>query len=650
MHLNTLDNKMIEYNENQYYDIKEKFIFKGHTYESELNFAYLNGELDKIFSKYSLPYDESYIMIEPLNDKNLKKYMNRVVRELLYDNNIDVDISREVIYDIVNLLDHIVFLLDRGSKTSLDMSLISIAQAAIKDPKIEEFLFRDSYNEDMTADEIFDIRLKETEEMSKLDIPSISTMLRAGTGVKSNQMYNIFKGLTFRTRVNKVDEIYPTLLKDRWIDGLSNLKNLYIESNIARKSMLMNKQNIADSGTHNRKSSILAQDTRITEEDCGTKYYQSYFVKDEKMLKALEFKYRVTEDGNLKVIRTTDTELIGTEVKVRSVLRCCAKHGGVCATCFGEHAKWNMSTDSYSMDVGVEFAKAINAAISQLVLSFKHNASPYLKPSQITVVSVETGEILDNAKFMTRKFNMLNILNDYEVFFYMKDVYRNSRGEFKMVDNEFDDNDIIRVKEFHLVDRKSGEEFILYDGNDVHLKVQGEQFNRFTLPTTNYSDDIKIYLQKDDVITHILINAHSTMKYKEIIELYNIDTSKIKLEDGEDDIDYFMRRVLESSFYGENITSLEVIFKNKIKDIDSPNGSQAPDWKSDNPQYKILSLEKVINRQRSLSTRIPVYKVPSMIIDPFYHNPKNLIPSAYDMLFEDKYAQYEEDEIEEDAY
>ena len=39
-----------------------------------------------------------------------------------------------------------------------------------------------------------------------------------------------------------------------------------------------------------------------------------------------------------------------------------------------------------------------------------------------------------------------------------------------------------------------------------------------------------------------------------------------------------------------------------------------------------------------------------MIIDPFYHNPKNLIPSAYDMLFEDKYAQYEEDEIEEDAY
>ena len=139
------------------------------------------------------------------------------------------------------------------------------------------------------------------------------------------------------------------------------------------------------------------------------------------------------------------------------------------------------------------------------------------------------------------------------------------------------------------------------------------------------------------------------MKYKEIIELYNIDTSKVKL-DGEDDIDYFMGRVLDSSFYGENITSLEVIFKNKIKDPTSLNESKSPDWKSDNPQFTIMSLEKVINRQRSLSTRIPVYKVPNMIIDPFYHDPKNLIPSAYDMLFEDKYAGYEQEEEEEEVF
>ena len=645
MSLSVLENKMRNHNEHDYYNMKETFTFHGHTYRSELNFAYLNGRIDEIFSKYKLKYDESYILLDELNDKNLKKYMNRVVRELLYDNNEDIDKSRDVIYDLVNLLDHIVFLLDRGSKTSLDMSLISIAQSIIKDPKIEEFFFRESFNEEMTADEIFDIRLKEIDEMSKLDIPGISTMLRAGTGVKSNQMYNIFRGLTFRTRVNKVDEIYPTLLYDRWIDGLSNLKNLYIESNIARKSMLMNKQNIADSGSHNRKSSILAQDTRITEQDCGTKYFQSYFVKDKAMLDALEYKYRVTDDGTLAVIRKTDTQLIGTEVKVRSVLRCCAKNGGVCATCFGEHAKWNMSTEDYSMDVGVEFSKAINAAISQLVLSFKHNASPYLKRSKITVVSVDTGEVMDNNLFMKRKFNIIDILDKYEVYFNEEDLYTNNKGEFKMIDGEFDDNNIIRVHKFFLVDRETNKEYILYDDNDVDMKVQGPQFSRFK-PS---EDKRKIYLQKDDVITHILVNAHSTMKYKEIIELYNIDTSKVKL-DGEDDIDYFMGRVLDSSFYGENITSLEVIFKNKIKDPTSLNESKSPDWKSDNPQFTIMSLEKVINRQRSLSTRIPVYKVPNMIIDPFYHDPKNLIPSAYDMLFEDKYAGYEQEEEEEEVF
>ena len=297
------------------------------------------------------------------------------------------------------------------------------------------------------------------------------------------------------------------------------------------------------------------------------------------------------------------------------------------------------------MDVGVEFSKAINAAISQLVLSFKHNASPYLKRSKITVVSVDTGEVMDNNLFMKRKFNIIDILDKYEVYFNEEDLYTNNKGEFKMIDGEFDDNNIIRVHKFFLVDRETGKEYILYDDNDVDMKVQGPQFSRFK-PS---EDKRKIYLQKDDVITHILVNAHSTMKYKEIIELYNIDTSKVKL-DGEDDIDYFMGRVLDSSFYGENITSLEVIFKNKIKDPTSLNESKSPDWKSDNPQFTIMSLEKVINRQRSLSTRIPVYKVPNMIIDPFYHDPKNLIPSAYDMLFEDKYAGYEQEEEEEEVF
>ena len=643
---------MEENNENQYYNMKERFMFKGHEYESELNFAYLNGRLDEIFAKYNLDYDESYIMLQPLNAKNVENYINRVVRELLFNKGVQKDTADNVVYDIVNLLDEITFLLDRGSKTSLDMSLISIAQADLENPAIGEFMDRQSFNEDMTADEIFDVRLKEIEEMKKLNIPGVSEMLRAGEGVKPNQMYNIFKSLTFRTRVSNVEEIYPVLVKESWLDGLSSLDTLFIESNIARKSMIMNKKYMGESGVHNRNSSILAQNIRITEKDCGSKHYKTYFVKDAKMLKALEFKYRLDETtGSLvPIIPETDTHLIGTEVKVRSVLKCATKNGGICETCFGAHASWNLSTKDYTMDVGIEFAKDINAPISQLVLSFKHNASPFLKNSQITITSLSTGEIMDNKDFMDRKFNKLLFFKDYQLYFKEEDMTKNNKGEFKYFDKEFGDDDIIRVNKLYIKNNKTGEEYTLEDLNEVPLKVKGEQFRRFrpVMGETYY-----LNMEKDTVM-HIMVNGHSTMKYKQISDLYNIDTDPTSTyakrhfnNTGMDDIDFFMDKVLESDFYGENITSLEVIFRNKIVDPYSYKSSGIPDWSSDNPTYCIFSMKKVINRHRSLTTRVPALKLEAVINDPFYHDPRNLEPSAYDMLYENKNDVFTRGEDEE---
>lgn len=638
---------MIDYNENDYYkpELRRKFTFGKHLYECEPNYAYLNTRLDEIFKKYNIEVNEDFMLLEPLATKVINGYMDKVVR-YLFNNNYDREISSNVMYDITNLLDEIAFLLDRGSKTSLDISLISIAQAILHNKEIEEFFRKDSYNEEMSADEIQEIRDKETKEIAQLEIPGLSTMLRSGNGVKSDQMYNIFKSLTLRTRINNVNEIYPVLIHDNWINGLSTLKTLFIESSIARKSMLMNKQNISDAGEHNRDSSILAQDIKITEHDCGTKHCVEYDVEDAKKLKALEYKYMICDDGSLKVINENDTHLIGKRIKVRSALKCCAKEGGVCEICFGEHSKWNMTDDKYNMDVGIEFAKHVNGHIGQQVLSFKHSATPYLKKSDFSLINNETGEMVDLNEVVQRiKFNELILKEGCVASFKEDDLVvstaANGNEFVKIEDNEFGEHDIVRVNRVTIT--KDGVEYMLIDNNGVPLKVQSKALDRYQ----KQGIDIPITLNEEDKLMYVLFNASSTMKYTEISALYQLDSVKEKIPNDVDHVQWFVDNIMNSSFKNDNITTLEVIFKNKVRDPKSYKMSKVPDFTLDNPDVVILSMEKAIQRSLSLSSKIPAGHLNTLFKDPFYHNPANLKPSACDMLYDDKYEAYEKEEESE---
>lgn len=638
---------MIDYNENDYYkpELRRKFTFGKHLYECEPNYAYLNTRLDEIFKKYNIEVNEDFMLLEPLATKVINGYMDKVVR-YLFNNNYDREISSNVMYDITNLLDEIAFLLDRGSRTSLDISLISIAQAIIHNKEIEEFFRKDSYNEEMSADEIQEIRDKETKEIAQLEIPGLSTMLRSGNGVKSDQMYNIFKSLTLRTRINNVNEIYPVLIHDNWINGLSTLKTLFIESSIARKSMLMNKQNISDAGEHNRDSSILAQDIKITEHDCGTKHCVEYDVEDAKKLKALEYKYMICDDGSLKVINENDTHLIGKRIKVRSALKCCAKEGGVCEICFGEHSKWNMTDDKYNMDVGIEFAKHVNGHIGQQVLSFKHSATPYLKKSDFSLINNETGEMVDLNEVVQRiKFNELILKEGCVASFKEDDLVvstaANGNEFVKIEDNEFGEHDIVRVNRVTIT--KDGVEYMLIDNNGVPLKVQSKALDRYQ----KQGIDTPITLNEEDKLMYVLFNANSTMKYTEISALYQLDSVKEKIPNDVDHVQWFVDNIMNSSFKNDNITTLEVIFKNKVRDPKSYKMSKVPDFTLENPDVVILSMEKAIQRSLSLSSKIPAGHLNTLFKDPFYHNPTNLKPSACDMLYDDKYEAYEKEEESE---
>jgi galactoside O-acetyltransferase len=224
----------------------------------------------------------------------------------------------------------------------------------INNPELDNFFSEQFITDKMTPEDITEVKQKNEKKLKEIGVTGISDLLRSEAGVKPDQMLNIFSGLYMRTRVQDMNEIFAKVIKDRWIDGLSTKDNLFIETSINRKSVILNKIYIKAGGTMVKNTSQLVQDSEILEDDCGTKHTMEYFIDTQDELNSLEFKYQILDDGSKRAITKADTHLIGTTVRVRSLLKCASKYG-VCATCFGSHHDWNRSTQFYKKDVGVEF-------------------------------------------------------------------------------------------------------------------------------------------------------------------------------------------------------------------------------------------------------------------------------------------------------
>ena len=210
-----------------------------------------------------------------------------------------------------------------------------------------------------------------------------------------------------------------------------------------------------------------------------------------------------------------------------------------------------------------------------------------------------------------------------------------------MEDNEFGEHDIVRVNQIYVTN--DTETYLLSDNNNVPLKVKSSSLERYQ--KKGITEPINI--TKDDKLMYVLVNAHSTMKYTEISALYQLDSVKEKIAKDVNHVQWFVDNIMNSSFKNDNIATLEIIFKNKVRDPKSYKMSKVPDFTLDNPDVVILSMEKAIQRSLSLSAKIPAGHLNTLFKDPFYHNPDNLKPSAYDMLYDDKYEAYEKEEESE---
>lgn len=153
-----------------------------------------------------------------------------------------------------------------------------------------------------------------------------------------------------------------------YTQGLISLYDALIESRSASKALEAAKDPVADSEYFNRQLQLgCATLQRVHYGDCGATGTMRWKVTAGNF-QALEGKYRVTPEGLFPILKH-QRFLIGTEIEVRTVLKC--KHPdryGVCSTCMGELA--------FSIPPGTVLghvsATTLCELVSQSVLSTKH--------------------------------------------------------------------------------------------------------------------------------------------------------------------------------------------------------------------------------------------------------------------------------------
>jgi len=217
--------------------------------------------------------------------------------------------------------------------------------------------------------------------------PAIENAIMTSPQLKGNPIAEAAKAKTLkmgqllqcvgpRGFITDIDStIFPHPIMTGYIEGMTSLHDVMIESRSGSKSLIYNKDLLRGTEYFNRKTQLVAQYVqRLQPGDCGTPHLIDMPILTD-TLKNFRGKYYVNEAGVLDWIRGDETHLEGTTLKMRSVLGCIHPDPqGVCATCYG---RLSFSVPK-GTNIGHISAVSMGDKITSSVLATKHlDSSPW---------------------------------------------------------------------------------------------------------------------------------------------------------------------------------------------------------------------------------------------------------------------------------
>ena len=475
---------------------KVKITFNNDNYhEIEIRHLLINMIFLRAFVELEvdIELDDSYLFdAYNISNKSIKKYIDEKIIEPFRDEFTDTE---ERFMELNMVLHDIIYRLNKipkdfnglmGITLNLENSFIKVAK---ENERFNE-LIRTKIPEDMQPKDIenyLNDLMREEIEILKSTKNCFQPMLLAGEGIKDQQLreFSISGGLKSDLLGNTI----PIPINSNFVvGGFGNVTNYFIDSGASRKSLIANKEKMGSSGHMALLLKLSCVGTYISDtEDCHTPHTVSLKINDKKFLEMCSGRYyRQPGKRSFKLLKTTDTHLIGKTLKFRDPGKCACKDG-ICKTCYGA-----LSTVNKGMDVGIFASTIISRPLSQNILSTKH-----LNTTDSCLIEF----IPDFHKFFKLEANQVRLLNDNETETNMSQ-YELYLDNIIQIDELLDNADFNKFLQFvkirnskkhdevyEIVENESKELFIHPDLDAIIKKTETGENGEYIIPLSRITEE-----------------------------------------------------------------------------------------------------------------------------------------------------------------
>lgn len=548
------------------------------------------------------------------------KELNNIIDDTLYRIH-DLDKFAMYLSNTVNLEDN-VFLMEK-SPEFYECMHADLSNVPIEDIKSVGMSY---------ANKAIHI-MKHSKELLGYD-HCLADACRASEGVNPKQ----FKEFTINigTKPNGRGGVFNKPIYRSFINGgVENPADYFIESSTGRTAQIIKFNNVGTSGSFARLLGLNNMDSFLNPDpnyDCGSKNFVEITIKDKKTLSMLKNRYYREHPMGFEKVIDGSTSLIGKKIYLRSPITCAsaARGHGYCYKCYGDLAYTVYDAGiNFGVNVGRIASEILSSSLTQKLLSAKHLLETFVEKLSWVKKFNELFEIEGNMIKLSSDIDC----NEYRMVIDPESIELENEEDDDISYNDDDEGgstiyneyitefDVINTagEVFHICNDKMAKMYILNDLNSAIRKKAAPIDGKISIEFNDIKDAALfiVPIQNNELsktLEHLenLLNKNSTIKGMSIHELLQslIDT------------------VIEG---GLNIASahLEVIMSNQIRDPEDI--LKKVQWWQENPPYEILSLNRALTCNPSVTISMSYQKVSKLLYNPLTYRKRGA--SFMDLFF-----------------
>lgn len=411
--------------------------------------------------------------------------------------------------------------------------------------------------------------------------------------------------------------VYPAIINSSFSNGgLSDVPSYFMESSTGRIALMMQKNNVGDSGHFSRILGLNNEQTRIHPDPhykCNTKNLLKITIENADMLNRYKNRYYRFKphglDHKLGSNPVRDNkDLIGKTLYFRSPMTCASKSkDGICYACYGSLAYVNAD-----INIGKIAAELLCSVLTQMLLSAKHLLESLVQALKWTEGFLDVFEVA---------FNIIGVKEDLENVKKYKLILDDIHSDDSDTSDDYVTSFEVQFPDGSIKTFRTENEDNIYLSKELQdiIAKDDSSVDRHVIPF----DDIK-----DNSLFLVRIYNNELSKTLENVKTMINRANEVHGRDIHQWAQDFMKAIMDGGIDLDAVHA-EVILSNQIRSKDDM--LENPEWEYANEPYQLLTLNEALTNNPSVTVSLEYQKLPKALYYPLTF--KKIKASSLDLFF-----------------